>query len=265
MPASRGWLVADDDYVERDAIVRMPKDERLADSKKTEGWSRGFTPKSPDKGPQHVEIRLVGDGKNHQSEPEPHDVYGDRYLEPTWGQELTAAIVMRVIDHLIEAATPRVAHWWDTVLIPAMKAKWDDFVLKGQAQKAKKVTRAKVNTSALVAAHVGADGPAAQEVTTAFQGQKITMTSDQYQQLVLTLLAIDEIRDKLLQVLANAHVDDSDPAALAQLQELRELPPQQRAERVEEILVGNPWILENLGRHLMEFGPGELPAPVRSP
>jgi hypothetical protein len=144
MRASRGWLVADDeDYVEVDAVVRMPKGERLADSKKTEGWSRGFTPKSTNKGPEHVEIRLKGGGKDHQSEPEPHDVYGDEYLERTRGQELAAAVAERVINHLVEAATPHVVHWRDTVLIPAMKAKWDDFVLT--------VTRAKANTSTLVA------------------------------------------------------------------------------------------------------------------
>jgi hypothetical protein len=50
--------MADEEYVEVDAVVRMPKGERLADSRTTEGWSRGFTPKSSDKGPEHVEIRL---------------------------------------------------------------------------------------------------------------------------------------------------------------------------------------------------------------
>ena len=48
----------DQEYDEVDAVVRIPKGERLADSRRTEGWSRGFTPKSTDKGPEHVEIRL---------------------------------------------------------------------------------------------------------------------------------------------------------------------------------------------------------------
>jgi hypothetical protein len=263
MPTSRGWLVADDeDYTEVDAVVRMPKGGRLADSKKTEGWSRGFTPKSTDKGPEYVEIRLKGDGKDHQSEPEPHDLFSDAR---TRGQEITVAFVNRVIAGLVEAATPHVVHWRDTVLVPAMKAKCDDFVLKRQAQKAKKVNRAKASTSTLVAEHVGGDEPPAQEVATALHDRKITMTSEQYQQLVLALLAIHEFREELLQVLANAHVDDRDPAGLAQLQELRGLPPQKRTERVREILIGNPSILEDLGRHLMERRPVELGAPVRNP
>lgn len=36
----------DPEYIDVDAVIRMRKGERLADSKKTEGWSRGFTPKS---------------------------------------------------------------------------------------------------------------------------------------------------------------------------------------------------------------------------
>lgn len=101
-------MADDEDYIEVDAVVRMPKGEQLADSKKTEGWSRGLTPKSTDKGPEHVDIRLKGDGKDHQSEPEPHDDSSD---ERTRGQEITVAFVNRVIDGLVEVATPHVVHW----------------------------------------------------------------------------------------------------------------------------------------------------------
>jgi hypothetical protein len=143
-----------------------------------------------------------------------------------------------------------------------VKAKCDDFVLKRQARKARKANR-EANTATLVPEPEGADEAPAQEVATTLHDQEITMTSEQYQQLVLTLLATDEFRDKLLPVLAKAHVEDSDPAALAQLQKLRELPTQQRSERVKEILAGNPSILEDLGRHFMERGRVELGEPVR--
>src|SRR3954469_15424138 len=103
MPAHRRWLMADDeDYIERDAVVRVPKGERLADSRKTEGWSRGFTPKSPDKGPEHVEIRLKDEGEDDQSEPEPQVVYIDEYRppEPTWLEVLAAELLHQGIDIL---------------------------------------------------------------------------------------------------------------------------------------------------------------------
>jgi hypothetical protein len=268
MPAHRRWLVADDeDYVEVDARVRMPKGERLADSKKTEGWSRGFTPNSPDKGPEHVEIRLRDEGEDDRSEPEPQVVYIHEYIEPrpqepTWLEELADEILQQAINVLVEAAKPRVVHWRDTKVIPAVKAKCDDFVLKRQARKARKANR-EANTVTLVPEPMRVDEAPGQEVATTLDDQKITMTREQYRQVVLALLATDEFRDKLLHVLASAHVEDNDPAALTQLQELSELPTQRRAERVKEVLAGNPSILEDLGRHLMERGPAGLREPVR--
>src|SRR6476620_11602463 len=112
MPAHRRWLVADDeDYIEVDAVVRMPAGERLADSRKTEGWSRGFTPNSTDKGPEHVEIRLKAEGEDDRSEPEPLVVFinePSQPPQPTVGEMLAAAFVNRVLDELVEAARPHV-------------------------------------------------------------------------------------------------------------------------------------------------------------
>jgi hypothetical protein len=265
--------VADDeDYIEVDAVVRMPKGERLADSKKTEGWNRGFTPNSADKGPEHVEIRLRDEGEGDRSEPEPEPepqvVYLHEYIgpqqppEPTWVELLAAEVLHQAINVLVEAAKPHVIHWRDTKAIPAVKAKCDDFVLKLQARKAKKANR-EANAVTLVPEPMRVDEAPAQEVATTLHDPKITMTSDEYQQVVLALLATDEFRDKLLHVLASAHVEDSDPAARTQLQELSELPAQRRAERVTEVLAGNPSILEDIGRYLMERGPVELREPVR--
>src|SRR3954452_20368756 len=115
MPAYRRLLVADDEgYIERDAVVRMPKGERLADSKKTEGWSRGFTPNSPDKGPEHVEIRLRDGGEGDRSEPEPQVVY--EYIGPAQPPEptLVELLAAAVLHQLVEAAKPHVVHWRDT-------------------------------------------------------------------------------------------------------------------------------------------------------
>lgn len=261
-------MADEEDYIEVDAVVRMPKGERLADSKKTEGWSRGFTPNSTDKGPEHVEIRLRDEGEDDRAEPEPPVVYIHEYIEPvrrqepTWLEELAADLLHEVINDLVEAAKPHVIHWRDTKVIPALKAKRDDFVLRRKARKARKSNR-EANTVTLAPVAMRADEGPALEVATSLDDQKLTMTSEQYQQLVLALLATDEFRDKLRHVLATAHVEDGDPAALTQLQELRELPSQRRAERVKEVLAGNPSILEDLGRHLMEHGRVELREPVR--
>src|SRR4051812_20262401 len=121
--------MADDrEYEEVDAVVRMPKGERLADSRKTEGWSRGFTPKSSDKGPEHVEIRLK-DETGAQSVQEPEVIYVHEYVEAprqperSVAEQAIADFLSRVIDELIEAAKPHVAHWWNSQAVPAIRAK----------------------------------------------------------------------------------------------------------------------------------------------
>jgi hypothetical protein len=152
--------MADEEYDEVEAVVRIPKGERLADSRKTQGWSRGFTPKSTDKGPEHVEIRLKDEGDS-QSVQEPAVIYVTEYVEAPRPPErsMTDQAVLdflsRVTDELIEAAKPRVAHWLNTHVIPSMRAKRDDFLLKRRGRKAKKVRRAKATTTTLIGRGAG--------------------------------------------------------------------------------------------------------------
>jgi hypothetical protein len=256
-------MADDEEYDEVEAVVRIPKGERLADSRKTEGWSRGFTPKSTDKGPEHVEIRLKDEGDS-QSVQEPEVIYVTEYVEAPRPPELSMAeqaavdFLRRVIDELIEAAKPHVAHWWNTHVIPALRAKRDDFLLKRQARKAKKVRRAKATTTTFIAEQAAEDEASSQQVATAPNDPKITMTSGQFQQLFMTWLAREDAQQALWQAIANARIKDGDGAALAWRQGLNELSPQQRTERVKEILSANPSILGDLGRHLMDCGPLEL-------
>ena len=256
-------MADDEEYDEVEAVVRIPKGERLADSRKTEGWSRGFTPKSTDKGPEHVEIRLKDEGDS-QSVHEPEVIYVTEYVEAprppgrSMAEQAAADFLSRVIDELIEAAKPHVAHWWNTYVIPAMRAKRDDFLLKRQARKAKKVRRAKATTTAFIAEQAAEDEASSQQVATAPDDPKITMTSEQFRQLFMTWLAREDAQQALWHAIANAHIKDGDGAALAWRQGLNELSPQQRTERVKEILSANPSILEDLGRHLMDCGPLEL-------
>ena len=50
-------MADDEEYDEVDAVVRICEGERLADLKKTDGWSLGFTPNTSDKRQEHGEIR----------------------------------------------------------------------------------------------------------------------------------------------------------------------------------------------------------------
>ena len=137
-------------------------------------------------------------------------------------------------------------------------AKRDDFLLKRQARKAKKVRRAKASTNMVIAEQAVQDEVSSQQVATAPDDSQITVTSEQFRQLFMTWLAREDAQQALWHVIADSHIKDGDGAALAWRQEVNELSPQQRTERVKEILSANPSILEDLRRHLLDCGPLEL-------
>jgi hypothetical protein len=63
--------MADDEYDEYDAVVRIPKGERLADSKKTDGWSRGFAPNTSEM-LGHFRARVTRDGEAMARDGQPY-------------------------------------------------------------------------------------------------------------------------------------------------------------------------------------------------
>ena len=182
-------------------------------------------------------------------DPEPQVVYVTEYVdaprrELTRSQQATADFLGRVIEDLYEALKPVVAHWFRTRAVPAMKAKRDEYRQKRQDRKAEKALQA--NAAGSVEEEV-----TSQEVAAAVPSQPtITVTSGQFQDLFLTWLARQDAQQMLWQAIASAQIEDGDVATLAWQQSLAELSPQERSERVGEILSSNPAILEGLGRLL---------------
>ena len=251
--------MADEEYDEVDAVVRIPKGERLADSRKTEGWSRGFTPKSTDKGPEHVEIRLK-DVADAQLDPEPEVVYVIECVEApqrelTASQQATADFVSRVLEDLYEALKPVVAHWFRTRAVPAMRAKRAELRQKRQDRKAMKALRPNASEEA-------ENDESTSQVATVPGEPVITVTSEQFQDLFMTWLGREDAQQALWEAIANAHIEDGDVATIAWQRNLAELSPQERTERVGEILSSNPTLLQGLGRLLTE---GPLPVTESAP
>ncbi|MBF4768599.1 hypothetical protein ISU10_12585 [Nocardioides agariphilus] len=247
--------MADEDYCEVDAVVRIPKGERLANSRKTEGWSRGFTPKSTDKGPGHVEIRLK-DAADAELDQEPEVVYVTEYVESprrelTPSEQARADFLNRVIEDLYEVLKPVVAHWFKTRVVPAVKAKREELRQKRQERKATKALPANASESG------EQDDATSQEMATVPSQPTISVTSEQFQELFQTWLAREDAQQMLWQAIASAHIEDGDAATLAWQQSLAELSPQERSERVAEILSSNPAILQGLGRLLAASVPLE--------
>jgi hypothetical protein len=195
-----------------------------------------------------------------QDEPEPQVVYINDYAEPpalTWGQQLVADVARILIEGGVEIAKPIVANWWTVTAVPAMKSRWEGLQASRTRRKA---IKAKEATAVLVAEIVDADA-LTQEVVTA-EGENLTMTSEQYEQLVHALAAADEVRAMLRDAIEHADIVDGEPTALAQLQELRALPSDERAKRIGDYFIANPTILEDLGRSLMEHRPLQLVHPA---
>ena len=182
-------MAEDQEYDEVDAVVRIPKGEHLADSRKSKGWSRGFTPKTSDKGPEHVEIRLKAE-KESSSTDKPEIGCGviehveDQRPQLTPGQQAVADITGQIIEGLVEIAEPHVAHWWHTRAAPVLLAKGEALVLKQQARRAqKKALRAGATTTPPAAVPgVEADAPS-QDLATVPSDPKVTVTSQQFQQM----------------------------------------------------------------------------------
>lgn len=246
-------MADNDEYDEVDAVVRIPKGERLADSRKTEGWSRGFTPKSTAKGPGHVEIRIK-DETDAPLDQEPEIVYVPEYVQ-TPRQELTPTqqawndFASRVMDDLYEALKPVVAHWFKTRVLPAMKAKHEELRQKRQDRKAAKSPRADASERP---AH---DEATTQEVATTWDEPTMTVTSEQFQDLFMTWLGREDAQQALWHAIAHAQVEDGDAATLEWQRSLADLSPEERSERVAEMLATNPTILEGFARLLAGGGP----------
>lgn len=247
-----------DEYDEVDAVVRIPKGERLADSRKTEGWSRGFTPKSTDKGPGHVEIRLK-DEADASLDQEPEVIYVPEYVEAprqefTPAQQATADFLGRVMEDLYEALKPVVAHWFRTRVVPAMKAKREERRNKRQDRKAAKSMRVDASEPAVL------DEAPSQQV--AAVEPTITVTSEQFQDLFMSWLGREDAQQALWHAIATAQIEDGDDATLAWQRSLAEISPQERSERVAEMLSTNPTILEGLARLLAGGSPVAIAEPV---
>lgn len=255
-------MADDEDYDEVEAVVRIPKGGDLADSRRSEGWKRGFTPKSAEKGPEHVEIRLKNE---NELSPEPEIIYVPEYIDPpsadlTPGQQAAADLVRVVVEGLIDLAKPYVAEWVDTKVIPAMVAKRDHLLQRRRDRKERrKALRAKAPST--TTPDVTSPERQAQPEVAVSDSPKVTVTGAQFEQLFMTWLAREDAQQALWDAIATAEIKDDDHATIALQKRLNELSSVERTDRVRQILSANPSILQDLGRQLLD--PQETGQPAR--
>ncbi len=249
-----------EEYIEVDAVVRMPRGERLADSRKTEGWSRGFTPKSTDKGPEHVEIRLKGQdqGSGHggTASPDPEFIYIHEYIESPRmktreEEELDELFRLVVVLGLIKAAEwaqPRLRRLWNDQVGPYFKEKREQWQARLTRRKAARRPAAQPSPSVIERA------PAEElnEVSQALNGYEANMTSDEARHHLTQLLIAQYFVNEKKRLLANARIDDGrvSPELANAVQALT---PGQAAGALDSILATRPSLIDDLGV-LLEAG-----------
>lgn len=248
---SEGGAMPDEEYDEVDARVRIPRGQRLADSKATEGWSRGFTPKSADRGPSHVEIRVKGQHEG-AGEPESQVVFVTQYVdsdERTRDQEevddLLRALVVIGIYKAAERAAPHVKRWWNSKAVPFLAARLD--ALRGSRRaKARAGIRMEVEPAAI--ADSGHVEPTQDELAM-LATYEASMSSDEARQRFVAALVAKRFHDEQMRILATVPIDDASPhAELART--VKALDPSEVELILNRALTENPHLLDDVDQLL---------------
>lgn len=258
-------MAKEEEYVEVDAVIRMPKGERLADSKKTEGWSRGFTPKSTNKGPEHVEIRLKDQDQDEGSTSgrgpaEPQYIFIDEGREPQREktreqQEFEEMVGLLLWLGLVKAAEwtqPRLQRMWNERVIPFFNAKLDQLSAKrDQLQERKAQRRADKQSATKAPTTVVQTVPAEKTngVSDALRAYEANMTSAEARQHFAEALVAQHFAREKMRLLTNARIEDGGvPPELVTA--VRVLTPKQVETALDSILASKPTLLSDLEQFL---------------
>ncbi|MFZ3452528.1 hypothetical protein [Arthrobacter sp. 7Tela_A1] len=239
------------EYIDVDAVVRMRKGERLADSKKTEGWSRGYTPKSTDKGPEHVEIRLKADGADAERDTgpaEPQIVFINEYVEPSRNtreqdelEELLGLLILLGIVKATAWVQPRLLRLWNERVIPFFTVKRGRWQERRALRKAGKQPTSSESTAVVQAMPV--DGTSS--VSNTLKAYQMDMTSVEARRHFTEALIAQRFANEKMRLLANARIEDgglSPELATA----VSALAPTQVENALDALLASTPTLLHDL-------------------
>lgn len=252
----------DPEYIDVDAVIRMRKGERLADSKKTEGWSRGFTPKSTDKGPEHVEIRLKAESEDAERDAgpaEPQVVFIHEYLEPPrktpQQEELEELLGLLILLGFVKAtawAQPRLLRLWNERVIPFFSVKRGRWQESRARRKAGKQSAPSGSTTAVHAIPVDETST----VRNALEAYRINMTSAEARRHFTEALIAKRFADERMRLLANARIEDDGGLSPELASAVSALTPAQVENALDALLASTPTLLQDL-ESLLQTNPHE--------
>lgn len=239
-----------EDYDEVEAIVRIPRGGRLVDSKETEGWNLGFTPKSTDGGPEFAKIRLKDDGECEIPD-EPQIIYIHEYYCPPHektpeqkeAEELLAALIIVGLIKAAEWAHPRLQRLWEERVAPFFNARR----LRRQQRKAQRKVRGSVPAEGPETVLEGVAAEDASEVSHALESYKANMTNAEARRHFTEALVAQRFANEKMRLLTEARIEDADVQPRELARAVQALTPKQVVTVLDSILASNPALIDDLG------------------
>ena len=233
-------MAADSEYDEVDAVVRVPKGKNLAGSKKTPGWSRGFTPKSSETGPEHVEIRIKDKEPSCDAAPEVIYVYDDA-MQIHQQEDVDRVSQALAFAQLVADVAPPVIRWWNEQALPSLRVR----------QEERRERRERREASTPTVGQVRATSEAA-EVGGAVETYVAAMDGAEARRHLAELLIAKRFVDEKQHLLATVRITESvGPQQLGRA--VDGLTPAQVEDALGAILASDPALLDDM-RRLEEAG-----------
>lgn len=242
--------MADDEYVEVEAVVRMPKGARLASSRSTDGYYRGFTARTSERGPEHVEIRFpdadeTGRGGAAPAAPGAADAHEyvnlfDQEADEDDAEDLLRGLVLLGLIAAAVWAQPRLRRLLAERLIPFLSAKRQQW-LERRARR----TGARPGAGAAPGASEIGSGKEPKTIGAALRAYEADMSSDEARQHLVELLVAQHFVNEKTRLLADARIADTAvPAELAKA--VKALTPEAVTRALESMLKAEPSLVREV-------------------
>ncbi len=207
MAGRRKRPVAKVEYDEYDAMVRVPKGEKLARSRDTPGAHRGFS-HSGDRKMEHAEIFLKDESEQGADHDPPSIIIineaapAPRTREQEELDELLGNLVRLALIKAAEMASPYIKRWWNGQALPFIDARWRRLRERRSGGK-----QGGVNEPSMVIEAAPDEGST--EVITALEKYEASMTSEEARRHFVEALIARRFADEKLQLLATARIEDT--------------------------------------------------------
>lgn len=223
--------MSNDNYEEVEAIIRLPRGKRLADSKKNDGWSVGFTPKTSDQGPEYVGIKFKNDSRD-PLEPTFGEASSGTRENPTEQEEADDVIRYLVIMAMLLAlkeGKPFLRKIFEEKIIP--------FYLRTKNARTKRKTR-RAKRKQLVESDAKLAGAA-------LAIQEPSITSDEAKLHFAQALMAQHFANEKMRLLATTRIEDPDLAPKV-LERFNKLTRAEAEKALTQLLIDNPNLLSDL-------------------